>query len=219
MDYKLLVKIISQTHYNLLKSATKAINQALTIRNWVIGLYIIEFEQKGEDRAAYGLKLLQTLAGSLNHESMSYRNLKIFRQFYLEYPQIGQTVVTELKQMGLNLSSDISTLSNKQLLPDFHNITIGQTASAQFGDEANTDDSGRLISRLSFSHFTLLIQLNDNFKRRFYEIECIKGNWSVRELKRQINSLYFERGSMSRNNAMSLLNLRPMKSNMNISVS
>jgi len=72
MDYKLLVKIISQTHYNLLKSATKAINQALTIRNWVIGLYIIEFEQQGEDRAAYGLKLLQTLAGSLNHESIGY---------------------------------------------------------------------------------------------------------------------------------------------------
>lgn len=130
---------------------------------------------------------------------MSYRNLKIFRQFYSEYSQMRQAVITELKQMGLNLSFDSITLSNKSLLPEYHHLEIGQTASAQLGDGAISIDYGRLISRLSFSHFSLLIQLNENFKRRFYEIECIKGNWSVRELKRQINSLYFERGGMSRN--------------------
>lgn len=58
-----------------------------------------------------------------------------------------------------------------------------------------------LINRLSFSQFVELIRLNDPLKRAFYEIECIKGNWSIRELKRQIRSLYFERSGLSRDKA------------------
>ena len=198
MNYKLLVKTISQTHYNLQKSATKAINQALTIRNWLVGYYIVEFEQKGEDRAAYGAELLNRLAESLNQESMSYRNLNLFRQFYLTYPQISLAVSAKLKQLGVNLSPNIIPITEKLLLPENQNFEILQTPSAELRDKSMDIVQQKLISRLSFSHFSLLIQINDNFKRRFYEIECIKGNWSIRELKRQINSLYFERGGMSR---------------------
>lgn len=54
-----------------------------------------------------------------------------------------------------------------------------------------------LVSKLSFTHFVELIKIEDNLKRTFYELECIKGTWSVRELKRQINSLYFERSGLS----------------------
>ena len=53
------------------------------------------------------------------------------------------------------------------------------------------------MSKLSFTHFVELIKIEDNLKRTFYELECIKGTWSVRELKRQINSLYFERSGLS----------------------
>ena len=56
-----------------------------------------------------------------------------------------------------------------------------------------------LISRLSFTHLVELIALEDATKRAFYEVECIRGNWSVRELKRQIGSLYYERSGLSRN--------------------
>ena len=105
--------------------------------------------QKEWDRATYGLKLLQNLADSLNHESMSYRNLKIFRKFYLKYSQIVQTVTTGLKQMGLNLSFDFISLSNKLLLPENHHLEIGQTLSAQLVDGAITVDYGRLISNLA----------------------------------------------------------------------
>jgi predicted nuclease of restriction endonuclease-like (RecB) superfamily len=56
-----------------------------------------------------------------------------------------------------------------------------------------------LISRLSFTHLVELIALDDATKRAFYEVECIRGNWSVRELKRQIASLYYERSGLSRN--------------------
>uniref|UniRef100_UPI00359FDA2C DUF1016 N-terminal domain-containing protein n=1 Tax=Methanospirillum sp. TaxID=45200 RepID=UPI00359FDA2C len=51
---------------------------------------------------------------------------------------------------------------------------------------------------LSFSHFILLMPIDDTLKRRFYEVECVRGNWSVRELKRQIESLYFERSALSK---------------------
>ena len=55
-----------------------------------------------------------------------------------------------------------------------------------------------LINRLSFTHFRLLLEIDDPLKRAFYEVESIKGNWSVRELKRHINSLYYERSGLSK---------------------
>ena len=56
----------------------------------------------------------------------------------------------------------------------------------------------KIIHRLSYSHLELIVDLDDDLKRAFYEIECIRGNWSVRELKRQIASLYYERSGLSR---------------------
>ena len=58
MNFDLLTNTILETHTSLQQSAVKAINIHLTIRNWLIGFYIVEFEQKGEDRAKYGEKLL-----------------------------------------------------------------------------------------------------------------------------------------------------------------
>jgi predicted nuclease of restriction endonuclease-like (RecB) superfamily len=68
--------------------------------------------------------------------------------------------------------------------------------SAQF--KVDTRD---LLSKLSYSHFELLVAIEEPIKRTFYEIECLRGNWSVRELKRQIGSLYFERSGLSKNKA------------------
>jgi predicted nuclease of restriction endonuclease-like (RecB) superfamily len=62
-------------------------------------------------------------------------------------------------------------------------------------------DGQKLISSLSYSHFELLLAIDDDTKRLFYEVECIKGGWSVRELKRQINSLYYERSGLSKDKA------------------
>ncbi|GHV13676.1 hypothetical protein FACS189491_08960 [Spirochaetia bacterium] len=53
------------------------------------------------------------------------------------------------------------------------------------------------MERLSYSHIELLIEIQNETKRLFYEVECIRGNWSVQELKRQITSLYFERSGLS----------------------
>ncbi len=88
-------QLVGQIHLidnNLKYSANKAVNQLLTIRNWLIGKYIVEYEQNGQDRAKYGTKLIQTLSIKLDKNGLSARNLKLFRQFYLTFPEIGQPV-------------------------------------------------------------------------------------------------------------------------------
>ena len=220
MNFQVLVTTIQQTHSTLQQSALKAVNKHLTIRNWLVGFYIVEFEQKGEDRAKYGENLLSELAKSVKIKGLSETNLIINRQFYRIYPQIYQTLSEELQKLGLYSNSipqmtseelqrtEIQSITIHQLPNDtFQSInnltvTISQMATDQFKNTQLTDlqvPPERLINRLSFSHFTLLLPISDPLKRTFYEIECMKGNWSVSELKRQINSLYFERSGMSNN--------------------
>ncbi len=182
INFDTLVTQIQQTHKTLQESAVKAINKHLTIRNWLTGFYIVEFEQKGEDRAQYGERLLQNLSERLNTPSLSYRNLKLFRQFFSTYPQIGKVISSEMI--------------------DNQHFRIGQLAIAQFNNSSTEElqvPPDKLISRLSYTHLVQMLPIQDPFKRAFYEIEAIKGNWSTEELKRQIGSLYFERSNMSQN--------------------
>ncbi|OYT13937.1 MAG: hypothetical protein B6I19_02580 [Bacteroidetes bacterium 4572_114] len=91
MNFEKLIKQVEQTHGFLQKKALSALNINLTLRNWIIGFYIVEFEQQGSDRAAYGKKLLQNMAKRLKHiRGLSYRNLITFRVFYLCYPKIAE---------------------------------------------------------------------------------------------------------------------------------
>lgn len=199
MNFKLLVHTIQSAHATLQQSTVKAINKHLTIRNWLIGFYIVEFEQKGEDRAQYGEKLLQRLAESLHSGSFSYRNLRLFRQFYLTYPQIVQTVSAQLKQLGLDVNSIWQLPIAKLDIVDNQSSEIWQTPSAKLNPKLQVPPD-KLISHLSFSHLSLLLPIKEPLQRTFYEIECIiKGTWSVSELKRQIGSLYFERSGLSKN--------------------
>lgn len=180
MNFDSLVESIQITHRLLQQDAVRAINRNLTVRNWLMGFYIVTFEQGGEDRAGYGEQLLQRLAERLNSDGFSYRNLKLYRQFYQAYPQIGAVASQIL-----------------EAIPQ-----IGQTVSAQLQLSGTTDLAGvpvgQIIAKLSFSHLTELLPIEDPLKRAFYEVECIKGNWSVRELRRQISTLYFERMGLSK---------------------
>lgn len=160
-------------------------NRLLTIRNWLIGYYIVEYEQKGEDRAKYGANLLNVLSSSLDIKGLSFTNLKLNRLFYIAFPQIGQAV------------SDQFILQNSL-------TGIVQTPSAQSAEGVLSE---KIITNLSFSHITLLLAVDDPLKRAFYAVEAIKGTWSVRDLKRQINSLLFERSGMSKKPELLLENL------------
>jgi predicted nuclease of restriction endonuclease-like (RecB) superfamily len=176
-DLSALLSQISQLDGQLTAQATKSIDRLLTIRNWLIGGYLFEYEQHGSDRANYGSKLELTIAESLNRKGLSERNLKLFKQFYVVYPQIMQTVSAQFK------------------LPE----KIVQTTSALSLLTIISDDNiSKLIDNLSFSHLTELMKITDGDKRQFYEVQAIKGTWSVRDLRRQINSLSYERTALSK---------------------
>ncbi|MBN2262428.1 MAG: hypothetical protein JW735_05910 [Prolixibacteraceae bacterium] len=88
-----LIISIQQLHFQLQISAVNAVNQMLTIRNWLIGLYIVEYEQNGKDRAEYGVGLLKTLSLNLKDiKGMEERSLRRYRQFYLFYPQLSDII-------------------------------------------------------------------------------------------------------------------------------
>ncbi len=94
-----LVQTLASTHLSLQQQARRSVDFSLVIRNWLFGYYIVEFEQQGEDRAQYGLRLLARLSERLRAAGVpgcSASNLKNFRQFYETYPQIRQTLSGEL---------------------------------------------------------------------------------------------------------------------------
>ncbi|MBQ9579439.1 MAG: DUF1016 family protein [Ottowia sp.] len=175
-----LVAAIRQAHSELSRQAGRAVNIALTLRNWLIGMYIREYEQCGRDRASYGEGLLDALASALRQTGVSRcdaRELRRYRLFYITYPQIRESLPPGFRS-GLPQIGD-SGGSDSQMSP-----TLAL-------------DGDKLVARLSFTHFVELLAIEDALKRSFYEIECIRGNWSVRELKRQIASLYYERSALS----------------------
>src|SRR5450432_968064 len=90
-----LSKTIEETNRFFINRVQKQVNVAMTLRNWIIGCHIVEYEQSGNDRAKYGNKVLETLATRLKEKDvkgLAETNLKLFRQFYTAYPQIGQTL-------------------------------------------------------------------------------------------------------------------------------
>lgn len=193
-NFESLVGAIVQIHQQSQAFATKAVNVGLTLRNWLIGKQIELYERQGTDRATYGDRLMDTLATRLKKkgwERCDRRELYRFRQFFITYPGIVETV------------------SPQSLLPtDMQPLLALLLESPQPFREPGTPESGivetgspQLIRRLSFSHLAELIKLSDDTERRFYEIECIRGNWSVRELRRQIDSLYYQRSGLSKNKA------------------
>ena len=103
MKYAQLLTAIDSTSQHLLGRAAAAVNQALVIRNWLVGAYIVEFEQHGEDRAKYGARLLETLTGDLRARRVKGMGVSILersRRFYLLYPAfraaIPQSLIGEL---------------------------------------------------------------------------------------------------------------------------
>ena len=198
-DFQSLVDSIAQIHQQSLEFATKAVNIGLTLRNWLIGRQIEVYERNGADRASYGDKLIDALAKRLvkqGWERCDRRELYRHRQLYLAYPKIVETVTPqsllapEIRSFFTNLLQAFTPIP-ESLNPE---SSIVETASPQL-----LSPHPELIFRLSFSHLTEIIQLPDETQRRFYEIECIRGNWSVRELRRQIASLYYQRSGLSKN--------------------
>lgn len=190
MNFDELVRHIEQVSVVFKQSANTSINIHISVRNWVVGYYIVEFEQNGENRAEYGSKLLKRISERLNIKGLSVTNLKLFRQFYIAYPQIVNIFTSkQFLSISQTVSDQLETVIAKKLP-----LKISQTVSDQ---SIKGVPAEKLIQKLSFSHFVELLQIDDFVKRTFYEVECIKGTWDVRELRRQIGSLYYERSGLS----------------------
>ena len=160
-------------------SALKSINRMLTMRNWLIGYYIVEFEQKGKERAQYGDKLLKRLEDAVNQKGQTVTLFRNSRRFYRTYPQM-----VHLLQSGTIYIRHIHpTLSDELQFPD--NQAVHKSASLMHKFISAPED---IIGRLSFSHICEIEWIDDPMVRYFYEQECMRCTWSVRELRRQIET-------------------------------
>ena len=146
------------------KNAKTAVNLSMVYAYFEIGRMIVEEEQHGANRAAYGTQLLKELSVYLTEKygkGFSVGNLKNIRQFYKVYAndQIGETVFSQFK-----------------------NLPAVSTGRKFF---------------LSWSHYLKLMRITNIDERHFYEIEAVKNDWSLSELKRQYNSSLYERLALS----------------------
>ena len=171
-----LSELVLQLHDSAYSATVKAINRFATIRNYVIGFYIVEYEQHGNDRAKYGERLLKRLTERVNKRGINETLLTNSRKFYLTYPQI-KDYLTAISPTASEKSAEKSpTLSDKFITP-----------------------ATELVSMLSFSHIVEILTVDDPLARFFYETECIRCCWNVKELRRQISTNLYFRAGVSQN--------------------
>ena len=164
------------------------VNMVTVFTCYCLGKYMIEEEQHGEERAEYGAKVLDSLSDFLTKEygrGYSRSNLAGMRKFYLTYRNRDSEIVQSgIGQLGLMQKNGIVQ------------STIGQLA-------LGCQD---FPFKLSWTHYQLLMTIDNEEERNFYELEAIKGVWNVKTLKRQYHSSLFERLALSRDktNVMAL---------------
>jgi len=187
INYDALITAISQVHQQAQAGAAGAVNRHLLVRNWLIGAYVVEFQQNGEDRAKYGASLLKRLSDDLAErgiEGCGPRMLERMRLFYLTYSQFaGQISSTVMTKLSIPLPAKV--------------LPISSSAMTKSAPSLPTPLSVLSLLRFSWTHFIEFLAIDDPWKRAFYENECLKGNWSVRQLQRQIGSLLYERTGLS----------------------
>jgi predicted nuclease of restriction endonuclease-like (RecB) superfamily len=225
--YPFLVKAISEANKQLVTRVATVANQALVLRNWLVGAYIVEFEQKGADRAKYGARLLETLAEDLREKGikgLDSRTLRNCRAFFHCYPQIWYPVDTELLPEGF-ANQIRSPVDSKSQTRPISQLLLGKSETKQISSalltklalpvsssesihsadairqavvaELPTPLKPEQLAHISWAHFLELIRLDDPWQRAFYENELLKGHWSKRQLQRQIGSLLYERTGLS----------------------
>ncbi|MBK8562983.1 MAG: DUF1016 family protein [Saprospiraceae bacterium] len=224
-DFTALVSEINNVHQWFSNQAARQVNTALTLRNWMIGMYLVEYEQNGQDKAQYGERLFLEVAArmtSLGIKGISDRSLYWCKNLYLTYPQISKTVFSKLQptdnqsfvekksitsssvEIWKTLSSKFQLAGNQSIIkiPALESPSgeILQTLSAKSEDDLSTDPE-LLVNHLSFSHFIELLKADTPVKRSFYETQTISNNWNVRELQRAMGSLLFERTGLSTDKA------------------
>jgi predicted nuclease of restriction endonuclease-like (RecB) superfamily len=199
MNYDQLLQSVVAIHERAQDGAAVTVNQFLVLRNWVIGAHLVEFEQNGGER------LLERMASDLSARrlrGLGVSMLKNCRQFYRIYPQIRQSAIGVLPESPRLESIRQSVIG--ELGPSGSSAPAVRKPQAAGPTPLSTDS----LRAFSWTHFLEFIRLDDPWKRAFYENECLKGNWSVRQLQRQIGSLLYERTGLSANKKKVILRAR-----------
>ncbi|MGC1323456.1 MAG: PDDEXK nuclease domain-containing protein [Candidatus Udaeobacter sp.] len=187
-DYDAMLNHVVRLIDEARRVSARTVNALMTATYWLIGQHIVEFEQAGKSKAQYGEEVIDQLASDLTSRfgrGFTRSNLFNMRAFYVANPRIVQTASGQL-----GLPGKIQTLSGKSTRQK------GHTGS---GELAVRDLSARFP--LPWSAYVRLLWVKDEQARKFYEIEALRGGWSVRQLDRQIDSLFYERTALSRNKA------------------
>lgn len=220
MDFSTLVAAIRDLSFSSRAAVARSVDRLLTLRNWLIGAWIIEYEQHGEDRATYGERLLERLAEGLLKEGasgVSARNLKNFRQVALAWPdlQAWQAIREFAGPASLTIASTGEPI-RQALSAESAATSCVPTGAAQMSarvefpalraraatlDRLPWQDAAwteRIFGALTFSHLLELSRIDPPLKRAFYELQTLKEGWALRDLKRQVQSMLFERVGLSR---------------------
>lgn len=173
-------------------AAARSVNALMTATYWEIGRRIVEFEQGGEGRAAYGEALIRRLGTDLSQRfgrGFGRRNLAQMRAFYLAWP-------TERILQTLSAKSSASPI-----VPTPSAILSGRAATD--APVRNAPDPGAVAQAfpLPWSAYVRLLSVKTEAARAFYETEALREGWSVRQLDRQISSQLYERLALSHNKA------------------
>lgn len=199
---------IESIHTYFHNYANRQVNYAYTLRNWLIGMYLFEVEQKGKDRAEYGENLYRNIAKDLKSKKikgMSFTNLHLFKKFFLTYPSIIQLLPEQF------LLSDNQNITIVQSLTEQFNITqslIGKSGKKSKVTSIANENPSLFLSEISFTHIVEFLKFEEDLQRSFYEIQTIKNNWTVRQLQREINSMLYERTGLSSNKEILLDKLK-----------
>jgi len=174
-DFERLVELCRHTHEETRRSAARAVDRSLVVRNWLFGWYIVEYEQRGADRAEYGAQALRKLSAALQERigrGFSVRYLRQFRRFYVEFKE----VVPEFERRRTAFSVSVTEKIRQTL---FSELPVSH------GEESGASVPVLLLQRfpLGWSHYVTLLSVTDPEARRFYEIEAADNGWSVRLLR------------------------------------
>lgn len=200
LTFDKLVDRIIVVDDSLRQQAAHAVNCLLTSRNWLIGYYIVEFEQNGADRAQYGEQLLKNLAKRIGRKGMEWRRLYEYRLFYSVYPQLKDEILSYFRGQRQNILNDrsLGSLTAMSYMLENDDSTILRPMVAMSRESWMVSPS-RLFHCISYSSLQILSEIKDSLKRSFYEYELIQYCWSKRQLDHQISSLYYERSALSKN--------------------
>ena len=164
------------------KHVKTTVNTAMAYTYFGVGKYIIEDEQQGEKRAAYGKAVLKNLSVRLTDKygkGWSVATLKNAKKFYRVYSKKANSVCP---------------IGDKKAKPCLAN----SMQEAENLNTRNTENIPKPLFTLSWSHYLILMRIENADERNFYEIECQQQNWSFRELQRQYASSLYERLALSR---------------------